>query len=90
MFCTINFSCHILCAVLKYGVTHTQQSVNVCLCYRKSYKINLWSHKNGPYKYAFYDQHILKLPDVVKLKTPIIMFRRFTIFYRLMYSHSSA
>ena len=25
----------------------------------------------------FYDQHILKLPDVVKLKTPIIMFKAF-------------
>ena len=25
----------------------------------------------------FYDQHILKLPDVVKLKTAIIMFKAF-------------
>ena len=36
-----------------------------------------------------YDQRILKLPDVVKLKTAIIMLRRFTIYYRLMYSTSS-
>ena len=25
----------------------------------------------------FYDQHILKLPDLVKLKTAIIMFKAF-------------
>ena len=30
-------------------------------------------HTNMP----FYDQHILKLPDVVKLKTAIIMFKAF-------------
>ena len=33
LYCT-HFSCHILCIVLKYGVTHTQKVVNVYLCVR--------------------------------------------------------
>ena len=32
---TTHLSCHIVCIVLKYGVTHTQQAVNVYLYCRK-------------------------------------------------------
>ena len=45
---------------------------------KKCCKINLWCSETGPHIYnLFYDLCILKLPDMVKLKTVESMYKAF-------------
>ena len=76
MFYTTHFSCRI---VLKYGVTHTQQAVGpkcIFMLQKRVIRLICGATRMEHTNMLFYDKHILKFPDVVKLKTAIRMFKK--------------
>ena len=69
IFYTSFFLCLILCIVLKYEVRNIQKKTVIrLLCGAK---------RLDPTNLLFYNVRILKLPDFVKLKTAIIMFKAY-------------
>ena len=79
IFCTILFSCLILCIVFE--VWGNTEATNIhCLVLLQKRVIRLicgakrLDHTNLP----LHNVHILKIPDLVKLKTAIIMFKAST------------
>ena len=74
----ILFSCLILCIVLKYGVTHNVTNTPCFVLLQKRVIRLVCGTKRLDHTYLlFHNVHILKSPDLVKLKTAIIMFKAY-------------
>ena len=79
MFCTTHISCHIFimyCAEIG-GNSYSTSSKCLFMLQKRVIRIIFGATRMDHTNMLFYDQHILKLPDVVKLKTAIIMFKAF-------------
>ena len=77
IFCTILFSCLILCIMLKYGVTHATHIHCFVLLKKTVIRLICGAKRLDNTNVLFHNVHILKLPDLVKLKPAIIMFKAY-------------
>ena len=77
IFYTILFSCLILCIVLKYGVTHMLHIFMFSFITERVIRLICGAKRPDHTQLLFRNVHILKLPDIVKLKTAMIMFKAY-------------
>ena len=73
IFCTILFSCLILYIVLKYATNiHC-----LVLLHKRVIRLICGAKRLDHTNLLFHNVHILKIPDFVKLKNAIIMFKAY-------------
>ena len=79
MFCTFHsLFLPYISTVLKYGGnSYSTSSKCLFMLQKRVIRLICGATRMDHTNMLFYDQHILKLPDVVKLKTAIIMFKAF-------------
>ena len=78
IFCTILFSCLILCIVLEeWGKTYATNIHCLVLLQKRVIRLICGAKRLDHTNLLFHNVHILKIPDLVKLKTAIIMFKAY-------------
>ena len=78
IFCTILFSCLILCYCAEvWGNTYATNIHCLVLLQKTVIRLICGAKRLDHTNLLFHNVHILKLPDLVKLKTTIIMFKAY-------------
>ena len=70
---------------LTYEVTHTNVHCLVLL-QKRIIRLLCGAKRLNHWKYLFHNVHILKVPDLVELKTAILWWRHIVIYFQWMYN----
>ena len=78
IFCTILFACLILCIVLEvWGNTYATNIHCLVLLQKRVIRLICGAKRLDHTNLLFHNIHILKIPDLVKLKTYILTFKAY-------------